>query len=81
MEQPPADLLISVSKLVEAAVVLDTNPVMGDDLALVMSSTGDVYTTGMEHSPKSAMGTVWESTPWRATQQAAWEALRAGQNV
>jgi hypothetical protein len=34
------------------------------------------YTTGMEHSPTSATGTGWERTPWRATQRAAWEALR-----
>ena len=34
------------------------------------------YTTGMEHSPTSATGTAWERTPWRATQRAAWEALR-----
>jgi len=33
------------------------------------------YTTGMEHSPTSATGTGWESTPWHATQRAAWEAL------
>jgi hypothetical protein len=34
------------------------------------------YTTEMEHSPTSATGTAWEPTPWHATQQAAWEALR-----
>jgi hypothetical protein len=34
------------------------------------------YTTGMEHSPTSVTGTGWEPTPWHATQQAAWEALR-----
>ena len=34
------------------------------------------YTTGMEHSPTSATGTVWERTPWHATQRAAWEALK-----
>jgi hypothetical protein len=34
------------------------------------------YTTGMEHSPTSATGTAWESTPWRATQRAARDALR-----
>jgi hypothetical protein len=34
------------------------------------------YTTGMEHSPTSATGTAWERTPWRATQRAAWVALR-----
>ena len=33
------------------------------------------YTTGMEHSPTSATGTGWESTPWHATQRVAWEAL------
>jgi len=34
------------------------------------------YTTGIEHSPTIAAGTAWERTPWRATQRAAWEALR-----
>jgi hypothetical protein len=34
------------------------------------------YATGMEHSPTSATGTAWEPTAWRATQRAAWEALR-----
>jgi hypothetical protein len=36
------------------------------------------YTTGMEHLPTSATGSAWERTPWRATQCAAWEALRTG---
>jgi hypothetical protein len=27
------------------------------------------------HSPTGAIGTAWD-TPWRATQRAAWEALR-----
>jgi hypothetical protein len=31
------------------------------------------YTTGMEHSPTSATGTGWDSTPWHATQRAAWD--------
>jgi hypothetical protein len=35
-----------------------------------------VYTTGMEHSPTSAIGTVWEHTSWHATKRVAWEALR-----
>ena len=26
--------------------------------------------------PLSATGTAWERTPWRATQRAAWEALK-----
>ena len=30
----------------------------------------------VEHSPTSATGTAWERTPWRATQRAAWEALK-----
>ena len=30
----------------------------------------------MEHSPTSATGTGWEHTPWHATQQAAWDALK-----
>ena len=34
------------------------------------------YPTGMEHSATSATGSAWEPTPWRAVQQAAWEALR-----
>ncbi len=34
------------------------------------------YTTGMEHSITSATPSVWERTPWHATQRAAWEALR-----
>jgi hypothetical protein len=38
--------------------------------------TFEFYTAGMEHSPTSATGIAWESTPWRATQRAAWEALR-----
>ena len=33
------------------------------------------YTTGMEHSPTSAIGTAWERTPWHATQRAALKAL------
>ena len=37
------------------------------------------YTTGMEHSPTSATGTGWERTPWHATQRAAWEALKKGE--
>src|SRR5215510_13423675 len=36
------------------------------------------YTTGMEHSPTSAIGTNWTKTPWHAVQRAAWEALRDG---
>jgi hypothetical protein len=35
-----------------------------------------LYTTGMEYSPTSATGTGWERTPWRATQRAAWAALK-----
>jgi hypothetical protein len=35
------------------------------------------YTTGVEHSPTSAIGTAWERAPWHATQRAAWEALKA----
>jgi len=37
------------------------------------------YTTGMEHSPTSAMGTLWERTPWHAVQGAARDALRQRQ--
>src|SRR5262249_27421103 len=33
------------------------------------------YTTGMEHSPTSAIGTSWQRTPWQAVQQAARTAL------
>jgi len=39
------------------------------------------YTTGMEHSPTSAIGTGWERTPWHATQRAAWEALRQAEGT
>jgi len=39
------------------------------------------YTTGMEHSPTNASGTAWERTPWRATQRAAWEALKKADAV
>jgi len=34
------------------------------------------YTTGMEHSSTSAIGTSREKTPWRAVQRAAWAALK-----
>ena len=34
------------------------------------------YTTGMEHSITSATASVWERTPWHATERAAWEALK-----
>ena len=34
------------------------------------------YMSGIEHSPTSATGSAYEPTPWRATQRAAWEALR-----
>ena len=33
------------------------------------------YTTGMEHSATSAIGSAWEPTPWRAVQRAAADAL------
>ena len=32
------------------------------------------YTSGIAHSV--VKGSAWEQTPWRATQRAAWEALR-----
>ena len=52
----------------------------GDDLQLTQYDErgwrATFYTTGMEHSPTSATGTAREHTPWRATQHAAWEALR-----
>src|SRR5262249_3089607 len=35
----------------------------------------------MEHSPTSATGTAWEPTQWRATQRAAWEALRRSDDM
>jgi hypothetical protein len=34
------------------------------------------YTTGMEHSPTSRRARHGERTPWRATQRAAWGALK-----
>jgi hypothetical protein len=39
------------------------------------------YTTGMEHSPTSAAGTAWGPTPWRATQRAAWDALKRASTI
>ncbi len=33
------------------------------------------FVTGMEHSPTNATGSAFESTPWRAVQVAAWNAL------
>ncbi len=33
-----------------------------------------------KHSPTSVTGTGWERTPWRATQRAAWGALRRADN-
>ena len=33
------------------------------------------YTSGMEHSATSAIGSAWKKTPWRAVQRAAWAAL------
>ena len=33
------------------------------------------YTSGMEHSATSSIGSAWEPTPWRAVQRAAAEAL------
>jgi hypothetical protein len=35
------------------------------------------YTSGMEHSATSAIGSAWESTPWRAVQRPARDALAA----
>ena len=35
------------------------------------------YTSGMEHSATSAIGSAWETTPWRAVQRAAAGALAA----
>ena len=37
------------------------------------------YTSGMEHSATSAIGSAWEKTPWRAVQRAAWAALNTPQ--
>jgi hypothetical protein len=37
------------------------------------------YTSGMEHSATSAIGSAWEPTPWRAVQRAAWEALKTSE--
>ena len=53
---------------------------LGDDLQLTQYDErgwrATFYTTGMEHSPTSAIGTSWEKTPWRAVQSAGWEALK-----
>ncbi len=38
------------------------------------------YTSGMEHSPTSAIGTSWEKTPWHAVQRAAWGALKRAES-
>ena len=38
------------------------------------------YTTGMEHSITSATASAWGRTPWRATQRAAWEALKKAES-
>ena len=35
------------------------------------------YVSGMEHSATGAIGSAFEPTPWSATQQAAWRALRS----
>jgi hypothetical protein len=43
------------------------------------SGAATFYTTGMEHSSTGATGTGWESTPWHATQPAAWDALEEGE--
>jgi hypothetical protein len=55
-------------------------PAKGCDLQLIRYDErgwrATFYTTGMEHSPTSATGTAWERTPWRATQRAAWEAMK-----
>ena len=32
------------------------------------------YTTGMEHSPTSAIGTGWGRTPWHAAEKLEWVA-------
>ena len=48
----------------------------GFDLQLTQYDERDWRTTGMGHSPTSAIATGWERTPWHATQRAAWEALR-----
>jgi hypothetical protein len=37
------------------------------------------YTSGMEHSATSAIGSAWEATPWRAVQRAALQALAAAE--
>ena len=33
------------------------------------------YSSGIEHSATSAIGSVFEPAPWTAVQRAAWEAL------
>ena len=34
------------------------------------------YVSGIEHAPTSSTGSAWESTPWRAVQRAALDALQ-----
>lgn len=57
----------------------------GDDLQLTPYDDrgwrATFYTTGMEHSPTSSIGTSWERTPWRAVQVAAWEALKQAEET
>src|SRR5262245_49224028 len=33
------------------------------------------YVSGVEHAPTASTGSAWESTPWRAVQRAALDAL------
>ena len=37
------------------------------------------YVSGIEHAPSASTGAAWESTPWRAVQRAALDALRRAQ--
>jgi len=34
------------------------------------------YLSGIEHSDTKTTASAWEPSPWRATQRAAWEALK-----
>ena len=39
------------------------------------------YSSGMEHSATSVVGSAWERTPWSAVQRAAWKDLTATADV
>src|SRR5687768_9505814 len=61
-----------------SAIGLSSRPCVGQMPALRYDGRGwraTFYTTGMEHSATSAIGSAWESRPWTAVQRVAAEAL------